>query len=378
MIHVTSRYPPDLGGMERVVSELTEVLADQIALPVEVVTGGRGRSRGTVREGRVVVRRLRTFNMLVTPIIPGLVWELLRRPRPLLFHVHIAHAGTPEVVALVARTLRVPFIAHVHIDAIPTTWLGWFLGAYQRLSLGRVLAHAALVIVPTESYRNLIAEKYHLDIRRIRVLPNGTDMPNRELDEIPTRSSDSPIRLLSVGRVTKAKNLPLLIDAVGLLVNQEHLDLELEIVGSGPASDEIAQYIADHGLVSRIHMAGRRDGADLIEAYDRADIFVMTSLSDSFGMVLVEAMARGVPTIAPDMVGIRDVVIHQTTGLLVEHRAEAISDAVVRILREPGLREDLIAGARTQCHRFEWPQIAQMCAGLYEEVLQTVVREPRN
>ena len=376
VIHVTSRYPPDLGGMERVVSELSEALAGEIVLPVEVVTGSGKENSGITREGRVVVHRLRGFNLLVTPVIPGLIWELLHRPRPLLFHVHIAHAGTPEVVALAARIRRVPFVAHVHIDAIPSTWLGSFLGAYQKLVLGRVLARAALVIVPTESYRDLLAEKYHLDPSRIRTLPNGTDMPKRELDVVPSRSPDSPVRLLSVGRVTKAKNLPLLIDAVAVLVNQEHMDVELEIVGSGPAWDEIAQYIADHGLQSQVHMAGRRDGADLVNAYDRADIFVMTSLSDSFGMVLVEAMARGIPIVAPDIVGVRDVVLDQTTGLLVEHKAEAISDAVLRILREPGLRENLISGARMLSHRYEWPQIARTCAGLYEEVLGIPVRKP--
>ena len=96
--HVTSRYPPDLGGMERVVKELSEALAEEIDLSVEVVTGASGRIRGTAYEGQVVVRRLRAFNLSVTPIIPGLMWDLLRRPRPLLLHVHVALAGIPEIV----------------------------------------------------------------------------------------------------------------------------------------------------------------------------------------------------------------------------------------------------------------------------------------
>ena len=375
VIHVTSRFPPDLGGMERVASELSEVLASEITLPVDVVTGGRPPNYGVSCEGQLVVRRLRSFNMLVTPVIPTLAWELLHRPRPLLLHVHVAHAGTPEMAALVARMTHVPFVAHVHIDAIPSTWLGWFLSYYQKFILRRVLARAALVIVPTEGYRELIADKYRLDPSRVRVLPNGTDMPKRDSDTLRSPSVDKPVRLLSVGRVTQAKNLPLLIDTVAVLVNEEQLDVELEIVGDGPAWDELTQHIADHGLESRVRMAGRLDGADLIEAYDRADIFVMTSLSDSFGMVLIEAMARGLPTIAPNIVGVRDVVIHQTTGLLVEHDVEAISRAVVRILREPGLRESLVSGARAQSYRYEWPHIARKCADLYEEVLGFPVRK---
>ena len=236
-----------------------------------------------------------------------------------------------------------------------------------------MLAQAALVVVPTESYRHLVAETYQLDLERIRVLPNGTNMPEREPNDTPTQTSASKVRLLSVGRVSKEKNLTLLIDAMNVLVNEERIDIELEIVGDGPDRDQVTRYAMDHGLASRVHMTGRLDGVDLIDAYDRADIFVMTSVSDSFGMVLIEAMARGIPTIAPDIVGVRDVVIDEMTGLLVEHSANAITEAVLRILREPGLRDRLLNGAREQRDQYEWPRIARACGALYEEVLQSAV-----
>ncbi len=91
------------------------------------------------------------------------------------------------------------------------------------------------------------------------------------------------MQLLSVGRVAREKNLPLLIDAVRMLVEEEQLDMQLEIVGEGPAWDEVARHIKNCGLESRVHLAGRRTGSDLVEAYDRADVFVMTSRSESFG-----------------------------------------------------------------------------------------------
>ncbi len=366
--HVTSRYPPDVGGMERVVGELAQSLAAELSVPVDVVTGA-GRNRGSEREGRVLVRRLRSFGVLVTPVIPGLAWDLLRRPRPQILHVHIAHAGTPEIAALIAWVRGIPLVAHVHIDASPTTWLGCLLGLYQRLLLSKVLAHAALVLVPTASYRTLVIDKYRLDPGRVRVLPNGTRMASRE--PLPARrwTSDSPIRLLSVGRVAPEKNLPLLIDAVDALINVEHLDVELEIVGDGPAWNRVAQHIVNRGLTSRVHLVGRRAGDELVASYDRADIFVMTSLSESFGMVLVEAMARGVPVIAPDITGVRDVVIDGSTGLLVDHSVASICDAILRLVRTPGLREKVVAGARLQSPRYSWPTIARQCAGMYEELL---------
>ncbi len=364
--HVTSRYPPDLGGMERVVKELSEAQAEEMGVPVEVVTGTRRPNVGSSSEGQLLVRRLRSFDVLVTPVIPGLAWSLLRRSRPDLLHVHVAHAGTPEIAALVARTRRVPYVAHVHIDASPTTWLGCLLAPYQRLLLSKVLAHAALVLVPTSSYGDLLLDKYHLEPGRVRVVPNGMHIA---VIEPAPKQPGTPVRLVSVGRVAKEKNLPLLIDAVNALVHQEHLDVELEIVGDGPVKDDVAQYIAAHGLESRVHLIGRRDGSALLELYDQADIFIMTSLGESFGMVLVEAMARGLPVIAPDIPGVRDIVIDGTTGLLVDHTVDSVCKAVLRVLREPGLRDHLVRGARAELHRYQWPLIARQSLELYEEIL---------
>lgn len=366
---VTSRYPPDLGGMERAVKELSEALAVELGGPVEVVTGFRGPT-STAQEGRVLVRRLRSFDVGVTPVVPRLVWELLRRPRPDLFHVHVAHAGAPEAVALVARLRGVPFVAHVHIDAEPTTWLGFLLGGYQRVILARVLAGAALVLVPTDSYRHMLIEKYRLDPNQVRVLPYGTLMEGTRVAGHRVQApGGTPIRLLTVGRMAREKNLPLLIDTVGALVDEDNLDVELDVVGDGPAREEVARHITDHGLESRVHLVGRRDGSALVESYDSSDLFAMTSLVDSFGIVLIEAMARGIPVIAPDIVGVRDVVIDGVNGLLVEHTVESVRAAVLRVLFEPGLREQLIAGALTHASRYQWPEIVRQYLRLCREAL---------
>jgi glycosyltransferase involved in cell wall biosynthesis len=379
VIHLTSGYPPDLGGtervdtelggLERVVTELTEALALELEAPVEVVTGTRRGHHGSSMVGHVVVHRLRSFYAVLTPIIPGLAWYLLRAPRPRLLHIHVAHAGTPEIGALVARLRGIPIIAHVHIDASPTTWMGVLLAPYQKLVLARMLRQATMVVVPTDSYRSLLIKKYRLDPDRVNILPNGTQMSQRASTETRAILASGPVRLVNVGRIAKEKNHELLIDAIEHLITVDGLDVELEIVGDGPVMEQVANYICARGLESRIRMSGYRVGDDLVESYDRADIFVLTSTSESFGMVVVEAMARGVPVIAPNITGIRDVVIDGKSGLLTDNTVETISDAVLRLIREPGLREDLLAGAKEQCRRYEWPEIARRCASLYQQLV---------
>jgi glycosyltransferase involved in cell wall biosynthesis len=379
VVHLTSGYPPDLGGtervdtelggLERVVTELTEALAREGSYPIAVVTGTRRGRHGTSRVGHVVVHRLRSFYAVLTPIIPGLAWHLLRAPRPQLLHIHVAHAGTPEIGALAARLRGVPVMAHVHIDALPTTWMGALLAPYQTLVLAPMLRRAVVVVVPTESYRSLLINKYRLDPDRVRVLPNGTQMTQRGTTALRSLPAVGPVRLVNVGRIAREKNHTLLIDAVEHLVTQVQLDVELEIVGDGPVFDEVADYIRQRGLEARIHMSGYRVGEELLDSYDRADIFVLTSSSESFGMVAIEAMARRIPVVAPNITGISDVVIDGISGLLTDNTVATVSDAVLRLVRQPGLRESLVEGATTQCLRYEWPEIARQCASLYREVL---------
>jgi glycosyltransferase involved in cell wall biosynthesis len=368
---VTSRYPPDLGGMERAVQELSTALVGELGIAVDVITGGRVGPRSTEQEGPLRVRRLRSVDVEVTPVIPGLAWELLRRPRPDLFHVHVAHASTPEAVALVSRLRKIPYVAHVHIDASPTTWMGFLLGGYQRRVLARVLARAAIVLVPTDSYRTLMVAKYPLDPGRVRVLPYGTNVETRPTDRVASLPASGPVRVVTVGRLATEKNVPLLVDSIAALVDQDHLDVQLEIVGEGPTRTEVAERIEQHGLGSRVHLIGRLDGSDLIAAYDRADLFVMTSLSESFGIVLIEAMARGVPVIAPDIAGVRDVVMDGVNGLLVDHTVDSVRAAVLHVVNDADLRQRLVDGARSHATGYRWPAIARRCAAFYEEALSS-------
>jgi glycosyltransferase involved in cell wall biosynthesis len=215
-----------------------------------------------------------------------------------------------------------------------------------------------------------MVDKYGLDPARVRVLPYGTRMERREAAVGASTPTGRPVRLLTVGRMAVEKNVALLVDTFASLLGPGGLDVELEIVGDGPTRDEVASQIRTLGLERKVHLAGRLDGTDLVDAYDRADLFVMTSLVDSFGIVLIEAMARGLPVIAPDIPGVRDVVRDGYCGLLVDHSVASVGDAVRRVLTEPGLREHLVEGALAHSAGFRWPEIARQHLSLYAQVVE--------
>ena len=179
IVHVAPHYPPDLGGLEKVVEALATYRKIQ-GLEVEVLTAlgrfwgaeGVGRSESA---GAVPVRRLRSFEVAHTAIIPGLPVELFALPRRSLVHLHVSQAFIPEAVYAAHLLRGLPYIAHLHLDVGPSGPAGVLLHAYKPLVLGPILRAAARVVVFTAEQRSVVAAKYSIDPAHIAVIPNGVE-----------------------------------------------------------------------------------------------------------------------------------------------------------------------------------------------------------
>ena len=125
----------------------------------------------------------------------------------------------------------------------------------------------------------------------------------------------SKILIGSVGRLDTPKDYQTLIDTASLVTNK-HKETRFMIIGGGPMEDELKEQIADQNLEGKFIITGWRDDARrLIQAFD---IFVSTSIHESFGNSIVEASLAGIPVIAPRVDGIPEIVIHDTTGYLLQ------------------------------------------------------------
>lgn len=370
VVHVLSYFPPHLGGMEQRVDELCAELGRDPALTVEVLTSSIGSRPGRERRSDgVVVRRLWAVEAARTPVIPTLPLHLLRTPRAAVWHLHVAHAWSADVTWLLARLQHRRYVAHVRIDPQPSSWMGFALGWWRRHVLTRVLRDAAAVVVSTQGYRELLVDKYGVLPARVHVVPNGTRFQpalTRPADTATTPDVGGP-RLLSVGRLARQKNLPLLLAAVAVL-RERGVPVSLSLVGDGEERRHVLEEVARLGLDGVVRLDGTLSGDALRQAYRDADAFVMTSTEESFGSVLVEAMAHGVPVVAPDIVAVRDVVVDGVNGLLVPPRVEAVADAVGRVVLDPRLRDRLVAGGYAAVARYSWPRIAGEIAALYRHV----------
>ena len=178
--------------------------------------------------------------------------------------------------------------------------------------------------------------------------------------------------LLAVGRLHSQKGLDILLEAIPPVLN-EHSDVHLLIAGEGPQRRELEATIAASPHRSRIHLIGRR--SDVPSLMQACDVFVLSSRWEGMPNVVLEAMAAGLPVVAADVEGVRDLVVHGETGRIVES-ASALSLTVNLnwILSESDSARMGLAGQERVRTHFQWEQVVAEYDRLYQRLLATIDR----
>jgi phosphatidylinositol alpha-mannosyltransferase len=313
--------------------------------------------------GRAVPLR---YNESVAPICPSRASarrarEAMRRFRADVIHVHEPFVPSTSLFVLLASDA--PVVATFHSGA--TRSLLFDLSAPALRRVARKIAVRVAVSRTAERFaRERIGGEF-------RIVPNGVLVERFERAE-PASLPDGR-RLLFVGRLDRRKGFPIALRTFGRLA-QEFPDLWLVVAGDGPERGALTALPT--WVRSRVHMAGRVDYRDLPPLHAAADVFIAPSLGgESFGMVLVEAMAAGVPVVASRTAGYDEVVRDGVDGLLVTPGdPSAAAEAVRRILRDPVLAGRLTASGRDRARVFSWDVVTDRLEGVYGEVSRGNVR----
>lgn len=361
IIQVVGCYPPHPGGEELVAERLARLQARTHDVTVYTSDRARGAAPRRQRDGRLTVYRDACVAVGNTPVVPGLLWRLLRhRPRPDVLHVHAGVALTPEVVRLASRLRGVPYVAHLHLMVRPSSRAGSvLLPLYQRTLYTGFLRGAARVVCLTEAMRDEVVATFGVPPGRVTVVPNGVDV---ELFKPGVRAARTHHELLFVGRLTAQKNVMLTVEAMRLLP----ADVTLRIVGTGELHDALAKRIAELGLAN-VHLLGQLTPAELAVCYQRADAVLLPSTHEGFPLVLLEAMASGAPVVCsalPELLeagGDAVVAIDDPT-------ARSLATAVHGLLADAPERTRLSVAARQRAARFGWPAVAEAVDDVYRLV----------
>jgi len=353
IIHVSAHYPPHLGGLERVVQSLVAYRISR-RMPVEVLTS----KHCNEQSDEAYVHRLKSYEIAHTPIMPALPIRLLRLSNNSLVHLHVAQAFVPETVYLAHAIRRLPYIAHLHVDVGPSGPAGFLLHAYKPLVLARVLRGAQAVVVFTDDQARVVASKYGVLPGRIAVIPNGVDMAF-SMEE--PRSIHSRPRLLFVGRLSVQKNIEMFLHALEGISGE----FDTTLVGDGDLEDGLKNLAQDLRL-ENVRFCGRVDGEDLVEHFRQADIFVLPSEREGMPLVLLEALAMGLPVVATDIVGTRDVITNRESGILVPlNDVDRLRLALVEIASDETQYFRMSRAARAAAEQYSWDNVGDEFERLY-------------
>ncbi len=224
-----------------------------------------------------------------------------------------------------------------------------------------------------------ISDLYHADPSRIRIVAPGVDHAffgpgeRRQARRALGLAEDGPL-LLFVGRVQPLKGAGVAVRTLASL-RPAHPDARLVIVGgpSGPQGEaemaRLAALVEELDLEDRVVFVPPRPHELLSTYYRAADVCLVPSRSESFGLVALEAAACGAPVVASDVGGLRSLIDHGRTGYLVEDAApESFAAWVRQILAEPLLAERLSTGAVMRARRYTWARAAHLLREIYAEL----------
>ena len=213
---------------------------------------------------------------------------------------------------------------------------------------------------------------------KTRIIPLGVPVVEGGLDGEPARpgraAGATPFRLLFLSRLHPVKNLPVLFDALARIREARGPGIALTVAGDGDKSyvDELRRRVDALGLADEIRFVGRLDGDEKAAAFDSADLFVLPSSHENFGIAAAEALARGVPVVLSRDVGIAPDVEQAGAGCVVAGDASSLASAIAALVESPdrliAMRRSALALARA---RFSWNACAASLESLYEEIRRT-------
>ena len=373
---MTNTYLPHVGGVARSVSTFADEFVRSGHEVLVVAPTFPGRPLAREREKLVErVPSLQNFNG--SDFSVRLPFAAALSERLDAFAADIIHAHHPfllgDTALRVAMNKNVPIVFTHHTRYEDYTHYVPFSDALREIAIELPTRFANLcdgVIAPSESIARLIRRRGVTT--PISVIPTGIDLAAfAEADGARARARygipPEAVLIGHVGRLALEKNVSYLAEGIARAL-QRHERTWALVVGDGPARESLESTFADRGVADRVVFAGKRTGAPLRDAYRAMDVFAFASHTETQGMVVAEAMAAGVPVVALNATGVREVV-NASNGVLLPTKAsaEAYATALANLARDPDCRSRLARGAVETAAQFSEERSARRLLAFYAE-----------
>ena len=289
--------------------------------------------------------------------------------------VDIVHAHdwlTYEAGMLAKKEFDTPFIAHVHATE------------YDRsgMQVGNPLIHeiereglmlADRIIAVSEATKRIIHEKYKIPLNKIDVIYNSLDenyekqqytFDDKTYQYIESLKASGYTIISTVGRFTIQKGLKNLMEAAALAI-AKNPKLEFIFAGDGEERNELINLAADLGIARNVIFTGFIRGKRLRDIYSISDIFVMSSISEPFGLTALEAAHHGDALILTKQSGVSEIIWSAMKYDFWDE--EKLANEILAIANNPALKSSLTTNIKKEYHQISWSQVAKKCLKIYNK-----------
>lgn len=349
-------FPPSLGGVEFYTYNIARALQDAFGWQVCVATAG---NRGFKRIEKTTYKNLTVFRLPYwlsvsnTPINP--LWyfslkRIIKRESIDIVNTQAPVVFMADVASWAAK--NVPVVATYHATTMQKGWggLDWIARLYERSVLPRTLGAAAQVVCASELVRDDFLQAYR--DKSVIITPGVDTEFFHPAKALPKR------HVLFVGSLQKTNNykgVPNLLEAFAAVLKNVP-DADLTIVGDGSGKKDFEDAARKLDIAARVHFVGGKYKDDLKHAYQAAGIFVLPTQKDNFPLVILEAMATGLPVISTRVGAIPSVIDNDKTGYTIPpNDTSELAEKLTYLLLHPDVAKRLGAAGRKKVEQdFSW------------------------
>ncbi len=307
----------------------------------------------------------------VEQLLPMLKLDIIHTHHPILLGQTAARKAAELNLPLVF-TFHTQYWEYTHYVPFPQEAIQEFLKNAVHTWLKEFMKKCQHIIIPSESMKEILTRDYGLEERHT-VIPTGTDLePFLKADGKALRKKqgwqDEKV-LVSVGRLAAEKNWETLLRAVAR-VSTEHPDLRLVLIGDGPDKANLEGLASELGIAERVTFTGALPFDEIPTYLKAADAFGFASVTETQGLVTIEAMAAGLPVVAVDGSGTRDIVEHGKQGFLVENDPEALAKAIGKLFSDPQQMKKFRANVLKKAKTLDINELGKQLVDVYRQAIE--------
>ena len=392
ILMLTWEYPPRVvGGISKVVYDLSHKMVKE-GNEVTVITYKEG-DNVKYYENDKGVEVYRVDNYMIRPNnfidwIMQLNFNMITKANEIInkngkFDVIHAHDW---LVAYSAKSIKesynIPLISTIHAtESGRNSGIHDETQRYINDSEWMLTYESSEVIVNSNYMKNEVQRLFGLPYDKINVIPNGVNLQlfsnvNVDYDFRRQYAMDNEKIILYVGRLVYEKGIQNLIAAMPKILDRYH-DSKLIICGRGGMIDELREQVKYLGIDNKVYFAGYCDSKKMQKMYKCADVAVFPSTYEPFGIVAIESMLSGTPTIVSDVGGLNEIVEHGVTGMKsYAGNANSIADSVLALLFDPKLCANISQNAIKKVkENYNWAKITDNTYYVYQLAIGKTVQE---